>query len=141
MPSSTPQQLVDSLAAKIADRTAKVGIIGLGYVGLPLISAFVNAGFRCIGFDVDAGKVQTLLQGRSYIRHIASETVAGWISKSQLDPTSDMSRLGEADALLICVPTPLNESRDPDLQYIESTAASIAKVLRPGQLVVLESTT
>ncbi|HAP08858.1 MAG TPA: nucleotide sugar dehydrogenase [Planctomycetaceae bacterium] len=141
MSSSATQQLADSLAAKIADHSAKVGIIGLGYVGLPLISAFVNSGFHCLGFDVDAGKVQMLQQGRSYIRHISSDTVAGWISQGQLDPTSDMQRLGEADALLIAVPTPLNESRDPDLQYIESTATSIAQVLRPGQLIVLESTT
>lgn len=111
MSSSATQQLADSLAAKIADHSAKVGIIGLGYVGLPLISAFVNSGFHCLGFDVDVGKVQMLQQGRSYIRHISSDTVAGWISRGQLDPTSDMQRLGEADALLIAVPTPLNESR------------------------------
>ena len=135
------EQLVAALAGKIADKTAKVGIIGLGYVGLPLISAFTNAGLKCLGFDVDAEKVTLLKQGRSYIKHIPSERIADWIQRGVLDPTNDMSRLCEADALLICVPTPLNESRDPDLQYIESTAQSIAKVLRPGQLIILESTT
>lgn len=135
------EQLVAALAGKIADKTARVGIIGLGYVGLPLISAFTNAGLKCLGFDVDAEKVTLLKQGRSYIKHIPSERIADWIQRGVLDPTNDMSRLCEADALLICVPTPLNESRDPDLQYIESTAQSIAKVLRPGQLIILESTT
>ncbi len=129
------------LNQKIGSRTAKVGIIGLGYVGLPLISAFTKAGYQCIGYDVDPVKVQSLQAGRSYIKHISSETVAGWISGKQLIPTADMTRLNEADALLICVPTPLNASRDPDLIYIEETARSIAAVLRPGQLVVLESTT
>ena len=129
------------LDEKIQLRTAKVGIIGLGYVGLPLISAFTRAGFQCIGYDVDPVKVHSLQNGLSYIKHISSATVAAWIEKEQLIPTADMSRLNEADALLICVPTPLNASRDPDLIYIEDTARSIAAVLRPGQLVVLESTT
>lgn len=129
------------LSRKIADRTALVGIIGLGYVGLPLINAFTRAGFRCIGYDVDPAKVETLKSGRSYIKHIGSSVIADWIARDVFQPTSDMSRLGEADALLICVPTPLNASRDPDLEYVESTARSIAAALRPGQLVVLESTT
>ena len=138
---STTAQISAELAQKIANKTAKVGIIGLGYVGLPLISAFTNAGFQCLGFDVDAEKVRLLKAGKSYIKHIASERVADWMSRGVLDPTNDMTRLAEADALMICVPTPLNASRDPDLQYIESTSESIAAVLRPGQLVVLESTT
>jgi UDP-N-acetyl-D-glucosamine dehydrogenase len=134
-------QLAAQLATKIDNRSAKIGIIGLGYVGLPLISAFTNAGFQCLGFDVDDTKIQLLRKGLSYIRHIPNQTIADWIARGVLDPTSDMSRLHEADALLICVPTPLNESRDPDLQFIESTGHAIAKVLRPGQLVILESTT
>ncbi|WP_166823866.1 nucleotide sugar dehydrogenase [Thalassoroseus pseudoceratinae] len=129
------------LAAKIADRSARVGVIGLGYVGLPLIHAFTSASFRCIGYDVDQTKVEQLSAGRSYIKHISSETVGEWIKKKQLDPTADMTRLNEADVLLICVPTPLNEARDPDLRYVEGTAHAIAKTLRAGQLVVLESTT
>ena len=129
------------LKEKISNRTAQVGIVGLGYVGLPLISAFTNAGFRCIGYDVDQDKVDALLAGRSYIKHIESTTIADWIARDVLEPTSDMSRLGEADVVLICVPTPLTTSQDPDLRYVELTAEAIAKTLRPGQMVVLESTT
>jgi len=129
------------LEQRIRDKTARVGIIGLGYVGLPLISAFVEAGFRCLGFDVDQVKIDALLAGRSYIKHISGTEVQQWIEGQQLEPTLDMSRLHEADVLLICVPTPLSDSRDPDLRYVESTARSIAAVLRPGQLIVLESTT
>ena len=110
-------------------------------MGLPLISAFTNAGFRCIGYDVDQDKVDALLAGRSYIKHIESTTIADWIARDVLEPTSDMSRLGEADVVLICVPTPLTTSQDPDLRYVELTAEAIAKTLRPGQMVVLESTT
>lgn len=135
------QKIAAELRSKISDRTAVVGIIGLGYVGLPLISAFTNAGLKCIGYDVDPFKIEELKAGRSYIRHIPSEKIADWIRRDVLEPTADMSRLGEADALLICVPTPLSESRDPDLEYVESTSRSIAAALRPGQLVVLESTT
>ena len=141
MSTATTETLASELAKKIADKTAKIGIIGLGYVGLPLISAFTNAGFHCLGFDVDAEKVRMLKLGRSYIKHLASEKVAAWMQRGMLDPTNDMSRLAEADAIMICVPTPLSASRDPDLQYIESTAEAIAAVLRPGQLVILESTT
>lgn len=130
-----------SLSKKIDDKTAQIGVIGLGYVGLPLISAFTNVGFRCIGFDVDQKKVDELAAGRSYIKHVASETVASWISRDMLEPTSDMGRLSEADVLMICVPTPLTDSRDPNLDYVKSTAEAIAATLRPGQLVVLESTT
>ena len=119
---STTQLLAQQLAEKIANKSAKIGIIGLGYVGLPLISAFTNAGFRCLGFDVDAEKVRLLKGGQSYIKHISSDRISDWIQRGVLDPTNDMSRLVEADALLICVPTPLSASRDPDLQYIESTA-------------------
>ncbi len=134
-------QIAADLATKISSRAARIGIIGLGYVGLPLIGAFTNAGFRCLGFDVDDSKIRMLRQSQSYIRHISSAVIADWNQRGVLDSTSDMSRLQEADALLICVPTPLNESRDPDLQYIESTGRAIAQVLRPGQLVILESTT
>ena len=125
----------------ILNRSAKVGIIGLGYVGLPLIRAFAGAGFRTMGFDVDQRKVDQLLAGKSYIEHIPSEWIAECVGSKRFEPTSDMRRLAEADALLICVPTPLNETRDPDLQFIEATAKQIAAVLRPGQLIVLESTT
>lgn len=130
-----------SLEERIGDKSAVVGVIGLGYVGLPLIDAFTSAGLRCLGFDVDQRKVDDLNAGRSYIKHLASETVADWNERGVLESTTDMSRLADADVLLICVPTPLSDSRDPDLRYVESTARAIAKVLRPGQLVILESTT
>ena len=130
-----------SLEQKIADKSAVVGIIGLGYVGLPLMSAFVRAGFRTMGFDVDQKKIDMLRASQSYIKHIDAAAVSKLIDEGQFDPTADLDRMGEADCLLICVPTPLNDSRDPDLSYVEGTTRAIAKTLRPGQLVVLESTT
>ncbi len=131
----------ESLKRAIADKKAVVGVVGLGYVGLPLIRAFVAAGFRTIGYDVDAEKVKRLLAGQSYIAHIDAAWISQCIGSGAFQPTAEMGRLAEADALLICVPTPLSESRDPDLEYVESTARQIAATLRPGQLVVLESTT
>lgn len=133
--------MAHQLEQAIKDKSAIIGIIGLGYVGLPLIDAFVNTGFKTMGFDVDQNKVDQLQAGKSYIKHIPSETVAGWLEKKQFEATADFSRMKEADALLICVPTPLTTSRDPDLTYVENTAKVIAETLRPGQLVVLESTT
>ena len=125
----------------IQSKQAVVGVIGLGYVGLPVIRAFTSAGFRCLGFDVDQTKVDKLRAGESYIRHIDSAALAELIRQRKFDPTADLGRLAEADCIIICVPTPLNDSRDPDLSYIEGTARSIARTLRPGQLIVLESTT
>ena len=138
---NNPEVAAQQLIEKINKKTALVGVIGLGYVGLPLISAFTNAGLKCIGYDVDQEKVDALAAGQSYIKHVTSATVADWLQRDMLEPTADMSRLDEADALLICVPTPLTASRDPDLLYVELTSKAIAKVLRPGQLIVLESTT
>ncbi len=129
------------LEQAILDKSARVGVIGLGYVGLPLINAFVSAGFRTLGFDVDQRKVDALNDGRSYIKHVDSTVVSKWRKAQQFEATADMSRLAEADALLICVPTPLNDSRDPDLVFVEKTAEAIAAALRPGQLIILESTT
>jgi len=129
------------LEKKIQEKTAKVGVVGLGYVGLPLLRAFIHAGFSTIGFDVDDSKVQKLNSGESYIGHIPSDWIREWMATGRFEATADMSRLSEPDAILICVPTPLNESRDPDLQYIEGTTEAIARVLRQDQLIVLESTT
>ncbi|MDO5579898.1 MAG: nucleotide sugar dehydrogenase [Planctomycetia bacterium] len=126
---------------KIAEKSIKVGILGLGYVGLPLIRAFINGGYSVIGFDVDSKKIKALQEGRSYISHIPSDWIANWIALQRFEATDDLARLGEADAILICVPTPLNESRDPDLIYVENSTRAIAKTLRKGQLIVLESTT
>jgi len=129
------------LEQAIEDKSARIGVVGLGYVGLPLIQAFVAAGFRTIGFDVDEGKIDRLHAGESYIGHIDSRWIAECLAENQFEPTSDMQRLAEPDAVLICVPTPLTDSRDPDLGYVEATTRHIANVLRPGQLIVLESTT
>lgn len=126
---------------RISARTALVGVMGLGYVGLPLIDAFSRAGFPALGFDIDPEKVRQLKEGRSYIAHIPSATIGGWVASGRFDATTDPARLGACDAILICVPTPLSASRDPDLSYVEATAEAIRPVLRPGQLVVLESTT
>lgn len=130
-----------ALGAAIEQKTAKIGVIGLGYVGLPLIRTFIAAGFENLGFDVDKSKVESLLAGRSYIEHISSEWIGQCVAEGKFSPTADMDRLAEADVLLICVPTPLSRSRDPDLAYVEATTREIATRLRPGQLVVLESTT
>ena len=129
------------LLSSIQETSATVGVIGLGYVGLPLIRAFTNAGFGVVGYDTDAGKVASLEAGRSYIKHIPSEWLQAWIDGGKFRATADMQRLGEADILLICVPTPLGASREPDLSCVESTCEAISRSLRPGQLIILESTT
>ena len=115
---------------------AVVGIIGQGYVGLPLALLFAESGLRTIGFDVDRSKVDMLNRGKSFIEYIPSERIRKLRQKKIYQASDDMRRLGEADAVIICVPTPLSESRDPDLQYVEGTARQIAAVLRPGQLIV-----
>ena len=136
----TPTDLLPELLAKIDARTTRVGVIGLGYVGLPLARAFAAAGFRVIGFDIDARKVEKLAAGLSYIRQIPHETIATMHGQG-FEATTDFRRLGEADAVLICVPTPLTDAREPDLTYVKNSAFAVAGQLRPGQLVVLESTT
>ena len=108
---------------------------------MPLAHAFINAGFRVLGYDLDEQKVDRLKQGESYINHVPANWIASWLEADKFDATTDPSRLAEADALLMCVPTPLSDSRDPDLSYVVSTVQTIAKILRPGQLIVLESTT
>lgn len=130
-----------ALEQAIDTQEARIGVVGLGYVGLPLIQAFVRAGFRTMGFDVDQSKVDSLLAGRSYIGHIDAGWITQCIEEKTFEPTADMARMSEADVLMICVPTPLDDSRNPDLSYVESTTKAIAKTLRPGQLVILESTT
>ena len=129
------------LAASIQDQTAVIGVVGLGYVGLPLAQTFLNHGFRCLGFDIDKKKTALIQAGESYIKHIDSEWIAAQVATGQLQATSQMDRLAEADAILICVPTPLTADRQPDLSYVRATSEQLAAVLRPGQLVVLESTT
>ena len=126
---------------KIQDKTAVVGVVGLGYVGLPLIHAFIRGGLKCIGYDIDQKKIDSLQEGQSYIEHIPSDWIQQWQSEEKFEATAEMSRLSEADVVLICVPTPLSDSRDPDLSYVEGTTRWVSKALRKGQLVVLESTT
>jgi UDP-N-acetyl-D-mannosaminuronate dehydrogenase len=133
--------LASRLDAAIDARTAKVGVIGLGYVGLPLVLEFHRGGFPVMGFDIDERKVDALRAGTSYIAHIDAARIRDAVKGGRFDATSDFRRLAEADAILICVPTPLTRQREPDLSYIEKTADAIAAALRPGQLVVLESTT
>jgi UDP-N-acetyl-D-glucosamine dehydrogenase len=141
MTTSSPADVsVDQLKTKIQQREARVGIIGLGYVGLPLALLYSEQNFRVTGFDIDARKVDTLAKGGSYIFRIAAEEIQA-AKTNGFSATSDYSRLSEMDAIIICVPTPLNEYHEPDLSFITNTTHSIAPHLRAGQLVVLESTT
>ena len=131
----------DELLQRLELRDANIGVIGLGYVGLPLCLALGNAGYKAIGFDVDDKKPKSILNGESYIKSISSESIAGVLKSGKLDATSDMSRLSEMDAILICVPTPIDSHLSPDLSYVIESCKVILKYLREGQLVVLESTT
>jgi UDP-N-acetyl-D-glucosamine dehydrogenase len=124
---------------RIQSRDVRIGIIGLGYVGLPLVIEFCRAGFRVTGFDIDAEKVQSLKEGRSYINHIPSALIQECVTS--FSPTSDFSHLAEMDCIIICVPTPLNKYREPDLSYVFNTTKTIARYIRKGQLISLESTT
>jgi UDP-N-acetyl-D-glucosamine dehydrogenase len=128
---------LEDLKSKISSKQAKIGVIGLGYVGLPLVVAFAQKGFSVLGFDIDKHKVDQLKQSQSYIRHISSES----LKNELISATTDMARLHEVDVIIICVPTPLNLHREPDLSYILETTHAIAHCLRAGQLVILESTT
>ncbi|MFC2007698.1 nucleotide sugar dehydrogenase [Chloroflexota bacterium] len=129
------------LERKLGDKTAVVGIIGLGYVGLPLAVAFARAGLHVIGFDVLEERVEAIRQGRSYIADISNKTLSTLINGALLDVTTDQRRLREVDAVSICVPTPLNKVKDPDLSYVIQESEEVSKYLQRGQLVVLESTT
>jgi UDP-N-acetyl-D-glucosamine dehydrogenase len=134
-------ELADRLRRAIDDRSARVAVIGLGYVGLPLVELFAAGGFRILGCDIDPVKVEHLRGGRSYIGHIASERVAHLRDTGRFEATTDFDCLADADAILICVPTPLGGHREPDLSAVVNTGREIARRLRPGQLIVLESTT
>ncbi|MEM7004582.1 MAG: nucleotide sugar dehydrogenase [Pseudomonadota bacterium] len=132
---------VDSLMSKIAERTARVGVIGLGYVGLPFCMATVKGGLRTVGFDVDLTKCEALAAGRSYLKHLGDDRIAQLNESGLFSATTEFDRLSEPDIVVICVPTPLTRHREPDLSYLVSTTEEIAKRLRKGQLVILESTT
>ena len=131
----------DELIRSIQTRRARIGIVGLGYVGLPLVLRFGEEHFPVLGFDVDPTKVRQLNAGESYIHHIPAARLQTLVQKGQFEATSDLQRLAEADCIIICVPTPLTANKDPDLQYIEKTGDAVAATLRKGQLVSLESTT
>ncbi|MBD9399632.1 UDP-N-acetyl-D-glucosamine 6-dehydrogenase [Pseudomonas sp. PDM11] len=132
--------LKDSVVQAFRSKDALIGIVGLGYVGLPLMLRYNDIGYRVLGLDVDEEKVAQLNAGKSYIEHIHSEKVAR-ARKSGFEGTTDFSRVAECDALILCVPTPLNKYREPDMSYVISTADSLKPYLRPGQVVSLESTT
>lgn len=129
------------LLSKIESNDAVIGIIGLGYVGLPLARAVHDAGFRVLGYDVDDEKIDMLRKGGTYLQHLGTEMTAALSQSDRFDATNDEARLAEVDVIIICVPTPLGEHQDPDLSYVLSSTALAAKLLRKGQLIVLESTT
>ncbi len=131
----------EQLLQRIENRSAVAGVVGLGYVGLPLVQGFHDAGFRVVGVDVDARKVQALKEGRSYITDLSDEEVQHLQRSGRFHPTTDYRALEQADAILITVPTPLSKTRDPDISYVMAAVREIQKILRPGQVVVLESTT
>jgi UDP-N-acetyl-D-glucosamine dehydrogenase len=131
---------LEQLTAKLRDRSAVIGIIGLGYVGLPLTLRYAAVGFRVLGIDIDAAKVDKLNSGASYINHISADDI-GSARAAGFEATTDFSRAGEADALIICVPTPLNPYREPDLSFVLDTTDALLPHMRPGQVVSLESTT
>lgn len=137
----TQSECSQTLMLKIRNREAVVAVIGLGYVGLPLILGFEGAGFPVLGLDVDTKKTEALRAGRSYIKHIPSDTVAAAVGRGRFDLSGDLADVARADAIIICLPTPLTKQREPDLSYIETTARAIAPHLRRGQIVILESTT
>lgn len=131
----------ENLSGKIATRKAHAGVIGLGYVGLPLAITLARSGFAVTGFDIDPGKIVALDAGRSYIEAVNDEALANEAKAGRFHSTSDFAQLATCDVIVICVPTPLTKHRDPDLSFVEATSRSIAATLRPGQLIVLESTT
>src|SRR5215470_8553094 len=132
---------MNSILDRIRSRQARVGIIGLGYVGLPLAVEFAHAGFEVTGFDVDEGKTSQINGGKSYIPDVAEERLASAVRAGKLRATTDMTQLAAMDAIDICVPTPLRKTKDPDLSYVVRAVEAVAATLKPGQLIILESTT
>jgi len=140
MTAQQPPAAGEALLRKLKDRTATIGIVGLGYVGLPLALRYAEVGYKVVGFDIDAAKIEALNAGRSYIEHIASAAVATARGR-KFEATSDYARASQCEALIICVPTPLNKFREPDLSYVLDTTDALVPHLRAGQVVSLESTT
>ena len=131
----------DELIKLISEKRACVGVVGLGYVGLPLVVEFAGAGFAALGFEVDQQKADRINAGESYIGDIDSETVRKLTESKRLEATTDFNRLASCDAIIICVPTPLRKTKEPDISYILAAASEIKQRLRRGQLIILESTT
>jgi UDP-N-acetyl-D-glucosamine dehydrogenase len=138
---TAPLDRAAALRRKIDLQSARVGIIGLGYVGLPLALTFAERGFSVLGFDVDPAKIESLEAGRNYIRHLHPDRLTRTRASGRFRSTADFNRLRDADVVIVCVPTPLTPQREPDMSYVVTTARQIAMRLAPGQLVVLESTT
>src|SRR3989338_4173279 len=132
---------VNELIRKIAHKEAKVGVIGLGYVVLPLAFEFANVGFNVVGIDTDPAKVEAINKGNCYIKDIPTDAFKLLVKNKKLKATTDFSTISELDTLSICVPTPLRKTRDPDMSYILAVANELKKFIRAGQLIVLESTT
>ncbi|MET0528351.1 MAG: nucleotide sugar dehydrogenase [Microvirga sp.] len=130
----------DALLKKLNDKTAVIGIVGLGYVGLPLSLRYSEIGYKVVGFDIDQSKVDVLKQGQTYIEHIATDGIAKAIQRG-FEPTSNLSRARDVDALILCVPTPLNKYREPDLSFVLNTVEALLPHLRAAQVISLESTT
>ena len=130
--------LIDQLEASYENRKAVIGVVGLGYVGLPLALAAAAAGYRVVGFDIDPQKIEKLGRGESYLKHIGSDSIAMAMRNGTLRATVDFAEMKNVDAIVICVPTPLTRNREPDLSFVEGTALAIAPHLRKGHLVVLE---
>jgi UDP-N-acetyl-D-glucosamine dehydrogenase len=131
----------DVLLGKIADRSACIGVVGLGYVGLPLAVEFARSGYHVIGYDVSDAVAQGVSAGRSHIIDVPSEVVASLVESGRFEATADEDRMSEMDAILIAVPTPLSKTRDPDMSYVTAAALAVARHVRPGMIIVLESTT
>ncbi len=128
----------DSLVAKLNDKSAVIGIVGLGYVGLPLSLRYAETGYKVVGFDIDQAKVDLLNSGQTYIEHIAAEGISAAIAAG-FEATSDLSRARNVDALILCVPTPLSKYREPDLSYVLNTVEALVPHLRAGQIVSLKA--
>lgn len=134
-------EMKEQLLQKIKTRQAQIGVVGLGYVGLPLVVAFAQAGFQVVGVDVDPGKIATLQKGQSYIADVPDTDLAPLIQNGRFQPTTDYAQLADVDTISICVPTPLRQTKAPDISYIVKAASSIARIGITGKLIILESTT
>lgn len=141
MTTQVQQSHLDNILKKTESKTLTAGIVGLGYVGLPLAQLFADQGFKVVGFDVDESKIRKLMRGESYIRHLPEATIRKMREDDRFIAVSDFSQISSVDAISICVPTPLDKSKQPDLTAVRVTTESLVPFLRPGQLVILESTT